>query len=299
MPRFSLLYKVIIAYLVILLPVLAVISMIFKGNKQEMERLLIAELTQTADEREAYILMYMQMNRNRMQDFASDGFIVNMLERMDRKAAGRVLGEYMKTYKLPLLREMYRLSIITAPDGKVLASTIPGWEGEDLSKEEFFRNGLKGLAVSETVSKFGPEIAVSAPVYSRAEKGKVLGVITSFTALSKFGEFFTGEYIQRLGALSWSHWGRWRSFEIYLGNKDKLMITPSRFIPNSVLKQKVDTFPEERSLRPGHQKSMVHFWRDPAGDRAYWSAGHLFHKGHSKAPEGAGARRWRDSGREL
>lgn len=266
MPRFSLLYKVIIAYLVILLPILAVISMIFENNKDEMERLLVAELRQTADEREAYILMYMQMNKNRIQDFSTDGFIVSTLERMDVKAAGRTLGEYMKIHKLPILKEMYRLNIITAPDGKVLASTVPSLEGEDLSKENFFKSGLKGITVTETVSKFGPEVAISAPIYSRVQKGKVLGVITGFTPLSKFGEFFTGEYIERLGALSWSHWGRWSTFEIYLVNKDKFMITPSRFVPDSVLRQKVDTFPvrecmehrdEETGLYPDYRGTMV------------------------------------------
>ncbi|OGP12758.1 MAG: hypothetical protein A2052_08240 [Deltaproteobacteria bacterium GWA2_54_12] len=264
MPRFSLLYKVIIAYLVILLPILAVISMIFENNKEEMERLLITELRQIADEREAYILMYMHMNKQRMQDFASDGFIVSTLERMDRKAVGRVLGEYMKKYKLPILKEMYLLNIITAPDGKVLASTIPGLEGEDLSKEEFFRSGLKGLSVVEVVSRFGPQIAVSAPIYSRAEKGKVLGVMTGFTALSKFGEFFTGEYIVRLGALSWSHWGRWSTFEIYLVNRDKLMITPSRYVSDAALKQKVDTYPVRECLE--HRDEETGFYPDYRGE---------------------------------
>lgn len=255
MPRFSLLYKVIIAYLVILLPVLAVILVNFENDRDEMERLLMAELTQTADEREAYILMYMEMNRNRMHDFASDGFIVNTLDSMGGKNAGRALGEYMKMHKLPILKEMYRLNIITAPDGKVLASTVPSLEGEDLSTEKFFTSGLRGVTVTETVSRFGPEIAVSAPIYSRVEKGKVLGVITGFTALSKFGEFFTGEYIKRLGALSWLQWGRWATFEIYLVNRDKLLLTPSRYLPGAVLKQKIDTFPVRECLERGNEKT--------------------------------------------
>src|SRR3990170_3783396 len=99
MRRFSLLYKVIIAYLVILLPVFVVINQIFENDRAEMEKLLVSELTQTVDEREAYILMYMQMNKNRMHDFASDGFIVGTLDQMQGERAGRVLSEYMRKYK--------------------------------------------------------------------------------------------------------------------------------------------------------------------------------------------------------
>mgnify|MGYP002260216263 CR=1 FL=1 len=264
MRRFSLLYKVIIAYLVILLPVFIVINQIFENDRAEMEKLLVSELTQTADEREAYILMYLQMNKNRMHDFASDGFIVGTLDQMQGEPAGRVLSEYMRKYKLPLVNEMYRLSIVTAPDGKVLASTIPGWEGEDLSKEDFFRSGLKGISVTEVVSKFGPEVAVSAPIYSRADAGKVVGVITGFTELARFGQFFTGEYIKRLGALSWRQWGRWATFDIYLVNRDKFSITPSKHMPGMVLKQKVDTYPVRECLEHGDEETG--FYPDYRGE---------------------------------
>lgn len=258
MSRFSLLYKVLIAYLVILLPILIIIAMIFENDREGMEELLMTELRQTADEREAYILLYLQMNRNRIRDFSSDGFIVNTLEHMEGQSAGMVLGDYMRRYKLPLVREMYRLSIITAPDGRVLASTIPGWEGEDLSKEEFFRKGLKELTITEVVSKFGPEIAISAPIYSRDDAGKVTGVITGFTELSKFGEFFTGEYMESLGALSWNAWGRWTTSEIYLVNRNRLMLTQSRFVPDSVLKQSVNTFPVRECLEQGREVTGVY-----------------------------------------
>lgn len=263
MRKFSLLYKVIIAYLVILLPILAVISMIFENSKKEMESLLVTELRQAADEREAYILMYMEMNRGRIEDFSTDGFIVNSLERKDGKPGAKALSEYMRRYKLPVLKEIYRLNILTAPDGRVLASTVPGMEGEDLSGEEFFKIGLRSISMTEVVTRLGPELAVSAPIYSRAEKGRVLGVITGFTSLEKFGEFFTGEYIKRLGATSWSHWGRWKTLEIYLVNRDKLMITPSRFDPASVLKQKVDTFPVRECLE--HRDEKTGFYPDYRG----------------------------------
>jgi PAS domain S-box-containing protein len=258
MRRFSLLYKVIIAFIVILLPILAVISIMFENDREEIEALIIRELRQNADESESNILMYMEMNRYRIHDFSSDGFIVNSLERIQGKEAGRVLGEYMRLHKLPIFKEIYRLNIITAPDGHVLASTAPEMVGEDVSREEFFRNGLKVVSVAEIATKFGPELAVSAPIYSRVEKGKVLGVITGFVPLSRFVEFFNGQYMRRLGALSWSEWGRWDSFEIYMVNRDKLLITPFRYVPGSVLKQKVDTFPVRECLERGKEMTGIY-----------------------------------------
>lgn len=250
MKRFSLLYRVLAAYLAVLIPILLVMAGLFSGNREEMERLIVSELTQMADEREAYILMYLEASRNRIRDFASDGLIVESLE--EGGPAGE-LGDYMRRYKLPIVKEVYRLSIITAADGRVVASTAPGIEGEDRSKEEFFKRGLSGLSVTQTASPLGPEIAVSAPIYSRVDGGRVLGVITGFTELARFGDFFTGEYIRRLGALTWNHWGRWATFDTYLVGSGRLMLTQSRFVPGSVLRQSVDTLPVRWCMERGRE----------------------------------------------
>lgn len=261
MPRFSLLHKVITAFLAILIPILVTMVVVFQKNRGELKDLLSAQLSHVADEREAYILMYLEMNKSRILDFSSDDFIVRTLEKKDRdvERTGKELSEYMSRYKLPLLKTMYRLNIITAKNGRVLASTLPGFTGKDLSREEFFMKGLKGLSVLEVVSNGSPEIAVSAPIFSRNDAGRVLGVITGFTRISKFGEFFTGEYIKSLGAQSWNLPGaKWNTFEIYLVNRDKLMLTPSRFIKDSVLRQRVDTPPVRACLEEGKETKGIY-----------------------------------------
>ena len=258
----SLVHKVIIAFLLVLLPILIAIGLIFIHNRDFLESQLLSNLERLADEREAYVLLYIEMTRNRILDFSSDDFIVRTLQ----ERAGRLLGDYMKRYKLPLLRKMYRLNIITGNDGMVVASTAPGFVGKDYSKEEFFLKGKKGPSVVEVTRGMmgGPEIAVSAPIYGRGNGGDVIGVITGFTELSTFGEFFTGEYIREIGALSWGTIYQWKTMEVYLVNRDKLMLTESRFIPNAVLRQMVDTLPVRACI--GETREVTGIYRDYRGE---------------------------------
>ncbi|MBI2412076.1 MAG: PAS domain S-box protein [Deltaproteobacteria bacterium] len=261
MPRLSLTKKVLGVFLAILLPILLTIYIVFHKNRIELKDLLIDQLQQITDEREAYIFMYLEMNKSRMLDFSSDDFIVRTIEEAgtDKKRAARILDEYLTRYKLPLLRSMYRLNVIAAMDGRIIASTRPGYEGRDLSNEEYFKNGLQGISVTEVTSGNVPEVVVSAPVYSRRGHGRVIGVIAGFTELSKFGEFFSGEYIKRLGALTWNPpFKRWKTFEIYLVNRDKLMLTESHFIKEAVLRQKVDTPPVRACVEKGTEFTGVY-----------------------------------------
>lgn len=261
MPRLSLTKKVLAVFLAILLPILLTIYIVFHKNRNELKDLLLDQLKQITDEREAYILMYLEMNKSRMLDFSSDDFIVRTIEESgtDKKKAARLLDEYLTRYKLPLLSAMYRLNVIAATDGRVIASTRPEYEGRDLSNEEYFKNGLKGMSVTEVSSGNVPEVIVSAPIYSRRDHGRIIGVIAGFTELSKFGEFFSGEYIKRLGALSWNPpFKKWKTFEIYLVNRDKLMLTESHFEGESVLKRKVDTPPVRACVEKGKEFTGVY-----------------------------------------
>lgn len=248
---FPLTYKVLIAFLVFLVPIILAIFAVFSHTRQEFEKEAFSSLRRFADEREGFVLLYLEMSRSRIQDFSTDDFIVRSLDQLrDREITGRLLSDYIRRHKLPLLRSMYRLSVITGTDGHVLASTMPALRERDLSKEDYFLRGLKSVHITEvTRGLMGtPEVAISAPIYSRKEDGKVVGVITGFLELSKFAEFFTGEYLRDIGALSWSSKYYWKSMEIYLVNRDRLMITESRFIPNAVLNQRVDTAPVKACL---------------------------------------------------
>lgn len=254
--KITLKYKVLLAFLLILVPIIFTLLMGFQNARKTLEKEMLENLRHIADEREAYVLMFLELNMRRIEDFSTDGVIVEKLEERRTKGVicGISLGEYMRRYKLPILKNMYRLSIISSADGKALASTEPGIEGADLSGQGFFIRGRNGLNITELTSgHMGmPEIAVSSPVYSR-EDGALLGVVTGFSELAKFGEIFSGEYVRKLGALSSETMWSWKTMEIYLVNREKLMLTESRFIENAVLRQKVDTAPVRACLEKNNE----------------------------------------------
>ncbi|MCL4873930.1 PAS domain S-box protein [bacterium] len=256
----TLIQKVLIAFILILVPIFIAITALFIQQRNELQSELFATLDRVADEREAYLLLYIEMSKVRIQDFSTDNYIVSTLEDItDRKAGGRALSDYIARHKLPLLRTVYRMSVLTAPDGIVLASTLSGFEGRDFSKEEFFLKGREGLSVVEIDRGFGetPELAFSAPIYSRRDGGRLLGVITGFMDLSRLRELFTGEFIMELGALSWNP-PPWKTMEIYIVNRDKLMLTESRFIPDAVLRQQVDTLPVRACLEENREVTGIY-----------------------------------------
>lgn len=255
----SLIHKVFIAFLIILVPIFMAISALFVQQRNELQKELFGTLERVADEREAYVLLYIEMSKVRIQDFSTDDYIVSALEDItDRESAGKALSDYISSYKLPLIRGMYRLSVVTAADGVVMASTDPGFQGRDFSGEEFFLKGRQGLAVIEaTEVEDTPELAFSAPIFSRRDGGRLLGVITGFTALSRFGELFSGEFIEELGALSLNPLP-WETMDIYMVNRDKLMLTESRFIPGAVLRQRVDTLPVRACLEENREVTGIY-----------------------------------------
>lgn len=254
--KITLKYKVLLAFLLILMPIIFTLLMGFQQARKTLEKEMLENLRHIADEREAYVLMFLELNMRRIEDYSTDGVIVEKLEEWRAKGviSGLSLGEYMRRYKLPIMENMYRLSVISSADGKVLASTEPSIGGADLSDQEFFIRGRKEVNATEVTSGYMgmPEIAVSSPVYSRKD-GALLGVVTGFSELEKFGEIFSGEYVRKLGALSWEAMWSWKTMEIYLVNREKLMLTESRFIENAVLRQKVDTAPVRACLEKNNE----------------------------------------------
>lgn len=245
-PAFSILYKLLIALTVIILPIIVILMASFEYSRREMKKELLLNLQGMADEREAYILMFLELNKRRMVDFSTDDYIVRSLEQIVQgdKTAGVRLGNYLKEYKLPIFAPMYRLNIVSIADGTIVASTIKGLEGRNIAGEEYFERGRKGVSVTELTRGYQgkPEIAVAAPVYSRKGGGKLLGVLIGFSLVEKFNEFFSGEYIRELGALTYSSVYQWKTIDIYLVNKEKLMLTKSWLLTEpTVLRQKVDS----------------------------------------------------------
>ena len=105
-----------------------------------------------------------------------------------------------------------------------------------------------------------PIFGVSASILSLQTR-QVVGVLVNHVAGDEMNSILSGQMQIQLGAQTGGE-GRGETLEIYLVNRDKLMATPSRFVLDAVLRQKVETEPVGRCLDQGEE--MTGRYRD------YW-----------------------------
>lgn len=119
---------------------------------------------------------------------------------------------------------------IIGNNGNVLFSLV-GISNEDFSQNEFFQRGLKGSFVDFEQSGTGKKMIVVSPVYA---------------ADSKIGDEPIGIIISRmrtaaLDNILLNRSGLGETGEVYIVNKDFVMLSESRFFENAVFEQRVDT----------------------------------------------------------
>jgi methyl-accepting chemotaxis protein len=131
-----------------------------------------------------------------------------------------------------------------------VASTDAQAIGRDESANDLFTAAPDGLYFKDVYYHAASKqyaLAVSAPIRHR-ESGRLLGVIANRLNLTA------------LNAVTTNRQGLRETGEAYLINKNGYMITPSRFIANAVLKQKVDTQPVR--LFQNQQQNMAGLYPD-------------------------------------
>lgn len=259
--RGSLTQKALIAVLIILLPILITFVFSYYKSKELIKAQFLEDLNTITEISETHVYQFLEMADRRMKDFASDGLIRKELDEALKGNGGDAarLSDYLVKNKLPLETQIHDLNLISL-DGKIISSTDASLVGTDVSNEPFFIDGRSGKAFTEVAHKtspFNPELAVSAPVNSPG--GKPLGILTGFINLSVLEKVLNRSYLKESGAISWSK-GQRQTLEIYLVNKDMLMLTSSRFIKDAVMRQKVNTEPVRACLSSG--KEITDFYMD-------------------------------------
>ncbi|HEY4707124.1 MAG TPA: hypothetical protein VII64_06665, partial [Thermodesulfobacteriota bacterium] len=73
--QFPLAYKTVIAFLIVLLPIVIIFLLSLKGISTTIDRLILEELRVIAGARADDVELFLEMAVNRMQDFSSDGVI--------------------------------------------------------------------------------------------------------------------------------------------------------------------------------------------------------------------------------
>ena len=259
----SLLQKALIGVLLILFPLSISFFHSYFENRKELMDQTLDDLTVAAEAYEGQVYLYLEMVKRRARDFATGGTIVKRTEGIlkGNKRDAELLAHYLKTYKLPLDKYIDRIDILSI-EGKVLASTKGSQVGADLSGERFLIKGREAAVVDERYkNRDYPEIIAAAPIRD-PETGKVVGVMAVSQHLSDLSRLLTGEFSRELGAITWSK-GKRKTMEVYLVNRDRLMITDSIFIKDSVLRQQVTSEPVIECLE--HGRELMGFYKDYRG----------------------------------
>lgn len=253
---FPLAYKVVLAFLVVLLPISAMFLISLKSISRNTGALVNENLRATAEARSAELLFFLESLKERVVDFSTDGMIRDNLERAVRDGLSEdpALSAYLTEHKLPVLEDAYRLSVMRM-DGKVVSSTDQAVIGEDRSGQDFF---LKGSEVpSITVRPTGvPDLVVSVPLRSR-ENGDFIGVLAAFVPKERLGDILARERGRDIGITRYALEG-YRTLDIYLVNMDRLMITPSWLIEGTVFRTTVDTEAVRACLNEGREHMGVY-----------------------------------------
>lgn len=207
---------------------------------------ILEHVKAVAESRAHRVLSLIERMNVRIVDFSTDGVIRRGFEKIVRGGNSNQdaiirLNGYLSKNKLPLYRNLVAI-VLADKHGKIVSSTHEKLIGQDISGQDVFVQGISKkfresfIGQPQYFPDFGTDcIGNSAPIISKQGTGAI-GVIVNIYRLAALYEITTDSA------------GMGKTGEVYLVNKDKLMLTESRFVKNAPRKQAVDTKPVRKIL---------------------------------------------------
>jgi two-component system sensor histidine kinase VicK len=231
----------------------------FGKYRQSLEEQVLDDLILIAETQEGQLLVYLEALKIRTVDFSSDGFIrdatSDIINNPDDAKAIEMLNQHLIINKMALDETILGINIISA-DGFVIASTDSTEIGKDERDEDCFiktmelhygKARINDILLSINFGTNQHTIIISSLLTDKVN-GEKIGVIVNYFSTEMIDRVLSGQYQVTLGALTGLE-GRRETIDIYLVNKDRLMISASRFFGDDVfLKQVVNTEPIEKCL---------------------------------------------------
>lgn len=204
---------------------------LFRESSKNLENNIYSHLEVDVGTREDHIRTYLYEYESVLELLASEDSIANSLKiENDDFLHSEALAAAKKRIETitQIHKDFFQIHVLDK-NGKVIASSCKECEGEDCSKMVGFNEAKKGSFTSDIHFDDKNEytiICVSAPILDGDE---VLGVLAA--------KIKTEELFQFLKTVSTED----ATKEIYLINKEHLMISPSLFVKDAILNQKVET----------------------------------------------------------
>lgn len=199
-------------------------------SKVIMEQEIEEHLEVLAAARARHIELFLEEQREKCGVIARSDIFIDFLtarrgERADA-ADAEVVNARLKSIA-EAEQEYCDLSILDTA-GIVLASTAEGAVGSDKSQDAVFLTGRERTFIQDVHARTGdgkPVLSIATPIRDGDE---VLGVLIADLSLAKLNMITTDR--SGLGTFG----------ELYLVNKEGYLLTPSRFLDEAILKQRVD-----------------------------------------------------------
>lgn len=258
MLRFKIKSKLILSFFLVVLAI-SISSGYFsyKTSKENLERHTLDDLNSIALVKAGEVSLFFEKFKARTSDWSSDGHIRSEFEEIvkseDMKRR-QELSLYIKEKKQVIDSDVVITDIFDL-DGTVLVSTDPDRIGhrepsmEELNHEYGFdkaKNAAFGEVFITTLIHEDDETGhldgvpmwhLDVPIVSLTS-GEVIGVMVNHVLGEELNKIL---FTDRANGLSQELLTEKKTLETYLVDYDKLMVTPSIFIENAVLNQKVET----------------------------------------------------------
>lgn len=229
----------------------------YRASKDSLEQNTLSNLNSVASAKAGEVTLFFEKFKARTSDWSTDGFIRSEFEAIladDDKERARDLGTYIKEKKQVIDQDIIITDIFDI-DGTVVVSTDKSRIGhrepsiEELNHEYNFdkaKSASFGEVLISSLIHEGDEAGhfdgvpmwhLDTPIIS-LKSGDVIGVMVNHVLGEKLEELLFTEreigLVQQVLTMK-------ETLEVYLVNKEKMMVTPSRFVANAVLNQKVET----------------------------------------------------------
>ncbi|MGR3310721.1 MAG: ATP-binding protein [Candidatus Brocadiales bacterium] len=240
-----------------LIPIAIITTIYFFTARNTLKKQTLAWMTAVAESRKAHLIAYLEAEKGRTVDFASDGFIRDSLEAIVHKEAfseGVVvsLNNHLMRNKKLLDSRIVTITVANM-DGKVIASTSEILIGKDISGLEVF---LQAVSKGPLGASIGQPVHIP---YLHADCIPFATLITSREGGDAIGILINIYYnFDILSEITTIRAGMGETGEVYLVNRDGVMLTKSMFIEGTPLKQVVDTEPIRKIAMEGKEMTGIY-----------------------------------------
>lgn len=252
----SIIVKFIAVFGTIFLTILvSIFYFLLNDTENTLKKQISEDLTVLAETQEGYVLLFLEHAKSRVTDFSSDGLVRNYTEEIINseksfKGTSNAFSAHLKNNKQNIDKTIKGILVFDL-DGTVIAASDEEEVGEEEAGEFYFEEMknmnldygnvyMSKIFVSYHFGTSDPVFFVGAPIFSVDKKTK-LGYLVNQISLDEISKILNGTRQIELGALSGIR-GRRMSLDIYLVDKDGLLLTPSIYKNNEgLLKQKIST----------------------------------------------------------